>query len=156
MNSNAATSQDAFNKILRLVKIRDRSIKEVRDRLERDGYTATSIDVAIEKACEYNFLNDQRFAETLIRSRLYARKGIAGIIRELKSHNIDPETQLSDFPDAYLEGRPTQKDLAIAMLVKKPPHSKNTLQAAYAKLIRNGYSSSLASEAAREWYEIYA
>lgn len=148
------TSHDAFKKIERLVKVRDRSIREVRDRLLKDGFSGSIADQSIERALRCNYLNDQRFADILVRSRLNAGKGLAGIIRELKSHDIDPEAQLPGFPDAYLSTRVSQRDAALGLLCRKPPRAKNKLQAAYGKLIRAGYTSQLASEVAREWYQI--
>lgn len=147
-------SQAAFKKIERLVKVRDRSVQEVTERLRKDNYPEQSINDAIERALRCGYLDDERFADLLIRSRLRAGRGLAGIVAELKRNGIDPETQLDSFPDAYLLMFPDQKDSAIALLCKKPPRSKNKLQAAYAKLIRSGYTSALASEAAREWYRM--
>lgn len=148
------TPNDAFKKIERLVKVRDRSIREVRERLIKDGFSESISDQAIERAIRCSYLDDHRFADVLVRSRLNAGKGLAGIIRELRSHNIDPETQLPDFPDAYLSTRVSQRDAALSLLCRKPPHAKNKLQAAYGKLIRAGYTSQVASEVAREWYQI--
>ena len=153
IDSEEKTEVQAFKKIERLVKVRDRSVAEVRGRLEKDLYTPEVIDAAIARALRCGYLDDLRFADVLIRSRLRAGKGLAGIVSELKRHSINPEEQLPHFPDAYLCLFPSQKDSAIALLCKKPPRSKNKLQAAYAKLVRSGYSSSLASEAAREWYQ---
>ena len=144
----------AFKKIERLVKVRDRSTHEVIQRLLKDNYEQDAISSAIDKALRCGYLDDVRFADALIRSRLRAGKGLTGIIAELKRNGINPEYDLDNFPDAYLALFPNQKDSAIALLCKKPPRAKNRLQAAYAKLIRSGYPSSLASEAAREWYRM--
>mgnify|MGYP002533051557 CR=1 FL=1 len=156
IDSEEKTEVQAFKKIERLVMARayaSRDAIEVRGRLEKDLYTPEVIDAAIARALRCGYLDDLRFADVLIRSRLRAGKGLAGIVSELKRHSINPEEQLPHFPDAYLCLFPSQKDSAIALLCKKPPRSKNKLQAAYAKLVRSGYSSSLASEAAREWYQ---
>ena len=144
----------AFKKIERLVKVRDRSTHEVIQRLLKDNFEQDAISSAIDKALQCGYLDDGRFADVLIRSRLRAGKGLTGIVAELKRNGINPEYDLDNFPDAYLALFPNQKDSAIALLCKKPPRAKNKLQAAYAKLIRSGYPSSLASEAAREWYRM--
>ena len=148
---NSHDSHAAFKKIERLVKVRDRSVYEVTQRLRKDNYEQEAITSAVDKALR---LDDVRFADVLIRSRLRAGKGLSGIVAELKRNGINPEKDLDNFPDAYLRLFPSQKDSAIALLCKKPPRAKNKLQAAYAKLIRSGYPSSLASEAAREWYRM--
>ena len=142
----------AFSKVLRLVKVRDRSVSEVRKRLLRDGFSEAATDDAVSRCIQLRFLDDARFAEVFVRSRLRAGKGLSGIVRELRSHGINPSELLPRFPEAYLEGAPNQEDAAYALLCRKPPHSKNQIQAAYAKLVRAGYSMALAQEVAKRWY----
>lgn len=152
-DSQSDQAAQAFKRIERLVKIRDRSVKEVRARLLRDGVDEVALDEALDRACRCGYLDDMRFADVLIRSRLRAGKGLVGIVRELKEHNINPEN-IPDFPQGYLERVPSQADAAFALLCRKPPRAKNAQQAAYAKLIRAGYPSSVASEATRKWYDL--
>ncbi len=147
-------ASQAFKRIERLVKVRDRSIKEVKTRLRRDGVEEEALDQALSRACRCGYLDDVRFADVLIRSRLHAGKGLAGIVRELKENDINPE-DIPGFPEEYLDHAPSQADAAFALLCRKPPRAKNGKQAAYAKLIRAGYSSSIASEVTRKWYEIH-
>ena len=85
--------------------------------------------------------------------RFACKKGIAGIVRELRNHAIDPYEVLWGFPDEYLSLVPSQEDAAFTLLCRKPPRAKNLKQAAYAKLIRSGYSSAVAAEATKRWYE---
>ena len=145
--------KDAFSKIERLVKVRDRSVIEVRNRLHRDGFSSYAVDAAIERALSVGYLDDTRFADVLVRSRLRSGKGMSGILRELRTHGIDPFEQLEGFPDDYAKNAPSQLDAAIALLCRKPLQSKNKKRAAYAKLIRSGYSADIAAEATNKWYE---
>lgn len=144
-------TREAFKKIERLVKVRDRSVHEARQRLARDGYAPAPSEAAVERALSCGYLDDRRFADTLVRSRLRAGKGLAGVVRELKGQGIDPDA-LPGFPDEYLEHAPSQSEAAYALLCRKPPRAKNQQQAAYAKLIRAGYPAAIASEATRRWY----
>lgn len=157
--TSGALSQDvqsvAFKKILRWVKVRDRSIAETRARLIREGFQVDAADKAIELAEEYRFLDDRRFADTLVRSRLRQGRGLDGIIRELRGHCISVEAVLPGFPEEYLANRPSQKDCAYALLCKKPPRAKNARQAAYVKLVRAGYSMALSAEVANQWFCTY-
>ena len=141
---------EAFHKIERLLSVRDRSVSEVRSRLQRGRYTEGAINESIERALRCGYLDDARFADIFIRSKLRASKGINGIVRDLKQHNIDAYN-IPDFPDAYIEEQGSQLENAIHLLKRKPPRAKNKQQAAYAKLIRNGFSSSIASTAVRTW-----
>lgn len=147
---------DAFKKIERLVKVRDRSISEVRTRLNRDGFDNSDIDEGITRALRVGYLDDRRFADVLVRSRLRQGKGLDGIIRELRGHGIDPWQALDGFPDRYLADAPSQAEAAYALLCRKPPRAKNARQAAYAKLVRNGYPASVAAEATRKWFRTQA
>ena len=140
----------AFNKIERLLAVRDRSVAETRSRLQRDHYTERAITESLERALRCGYLDDVRFAEGFIRMRLRASKGINGIVRDLKRHQIDAYA-IAGFPDAFLEEQGSQLDNAIRLLERKPPRAKNKKQAAYTKLIRNGFSSSVASSAVKAW-----
>ena len=141
---------DAFHKIECLLSVRDRSVSEVTSRLQRDRYTERAINESIDRALRCGYLDDARFADVFIRSKLRASKGINGIVRDLKQHDIDAYS-IPHFPDAYLEEQGSQLENALHLLKRKPPRAKNKQQAAYAKLIRNGFSSSIASAAVRTW-----
>lgn len=143
--------REAFKKIERLVKVRDRSVHEVRQRLVRDGFSEQATERALTRARSCRYLDDERFADVLVRSRLRAGKGLDGIVRELKGHGIDPDA-LEGFPDEYLADAPSQADAAYALLCRKPPRAKNAQQAAYAKLVRAGYPARIASEVTRKWH----
>ncbi len=145
----------AFRKILRWVKVRDRSIYETRARLIREGLQQDAVEKAIRRAQEHRFLDDERFADTLVRSRLSQGKGLDGIVRELRSHGIDAEAALPGFPEEYLIDRPSQRDCAYSLLCKKPPRAKNARQAAYGKLIRAGYPMALSVEIANKWVNAF-
>ncbi len=140
----------AFRKIERLLSVRDRSIAEIRNRLQRDRFTEYAISGALDRAIRCGYLDDNRFADGFIRSRLRASKGINGIVRDLKNHHIDAYA-IPGFPDSFLEEQGSQLDNAVRLLQRKPPRAKNKQQAAYAKLIRNGFSSSIASSAVKRW-----
>lgn len=151
--ANNKTAQKAFNKIERLIRVRDRAVSEVEARLIQDEYPQEAINEAIERALMCGYLDDLRFTEVFIRTRIEAGKGLSGIIRDLKRLQIDPYT-LEGFPYQYLPENYEAIDSALNVLFKKPPRAKNKSQAAYAKLIREGYASSDASEAVQRWVNL--
>lgn len=143
-------SRSALDVIINLVNVSDHSEHSIRKRLVRDGFPDEEIENAVGKAKDYGFINDSRYAEVLIRSRISQGKGSAGIERELKSQNIDIETVEGwpyDYPVSYDE----ELNRAIDLLERKPPKSKNIREGAYRKLVSKGYSSSVASSASRIW-----
>lgn len=143
---------DVFKKIIALANVRDRSELSMRTRLVSYGFSEEAIDAGIEKALDYGFIDDSRFADVLIRSRLAQGKGCAGIERELKENGIDPESILG-WPHDYGSPDENEVDRALALLSRKPPRAKNKRDGAYRKLIQNGFSSSIASTTARLWAE---
>ena len=143
-------SRKAFNAIERLIRVRDRAVEEVRRRLSQDKYPPEVIEEAIDRALTCGYLDDTRFAESYIFSHLNAGKGLEGIIRDLKQLKIDVYA-LEGFPHRFLPEHYDAVDAALALLQKKPPRSKNRQQGAYAKLMRAGYSSSVAYEAVFRW-----
>lgn len=151
-SGEANAAQKAFKKIERLVAVRDRSVSEVTKRLKQDDYSLADIDEAIERALHCHYLDDHRFADILIRSRLSAGRGVEGIKRELQEHHIDLVSCEALF-DEYQGLYPSEFTRALNVLTNKPPRAKNKQQAAFSKLMRMGYSSAIAAAAARQWAE---
>lgn len=148
------TSEDAFNRILRILNASDQSEANIRAKLKRAGYSDGSVDEAINRAKEYALIDDKRYAALFIESKSRAGKGMNGILRDLKHMNIN----IDEFEDSHLKDlaeidTDQQIDQAVDLLNRKPPRSKNLFQGAYSKLMRNGYSSYIASAASRRWLE---
>lgn len=141
-------------KIERLLVVRDRSSHEIRKRLTQDEYPDEVIEALLERCIATGLLDDMRFAETLIRSRLRTGKGIVGITYDLRSYGIN-EQLVPGYPERFLEDAPDQFETARSLLESHPPTAKNKRQAAYAKLMRKGFSSDIAQRASRAWYEAY-
>lgn len=145
-------SERAFKKLMDLVNISDRSEKAMRERLKKDGFEDLDIDVAIDRALSYGFIDDMRFADVLIRSRISQGKGSAGIERELAGHDIDIN-DVPGWPNEYEIDSEIELDRALSFLDRKPPRSKNQREGAFRKLVQRGFSTSVASSAARIWSE---
>ena len=145
-------ADDAFSKIVALVNASDKSEKAIRDRLVRSGFSEAAIEESVERAKSYGFIDDLRYAEVLIRSRLNQGKGMRGIERELSLQLIDIE-QVPGWPHEFANDEETELKRALAFLDKKPPRSKNLREGAYRKLVAKGFSSAVASRAARQWSE---
>ena len=147
-----AESNSAFQRIVSILNAGDKPEKAIRKRLEQLGFTQDAINEAIDKAKDYGFINDARYAEVLIRSRLAQGKGSAGIERELAANDIDI-FGVEGWPYSFDVDDESELDRALDLLEHKPPRSKNPREAAYRKLVSKGYSSSVASKAARIWHE---
>lgn len=143
---------DALKKIIALVNASDKSERTIRDRLAREGFSQPEIESAVDQARQYGFIDDKRFAEVLVRSRIAQGRGSAGIIRELAENDIDADI-VPGWPYDYPLSTEEQIDRAIDLLKRKPPHAKNKREAAYRRLMQKGYPSMVASSAARMWFE---
>lgn len=150
--TSAVQSNDALKKIIALVNASDKSERAIRDRLVREGFSEPAIEGAVGQAKQYGFIDDRRFAEVLVRSRISQGRGSAGIIRELAENDIDAE-DVPGWPYDFPLSTEEETERAIGLLQRKPPHAKNKREAAYRRLMQKGYPSMVASSAARLWFE---
>ena len=144
-NSQGA-KQDALGKIVALLNASDKSEHVLRERLAQVGYTSSEIEEGLERAKQYGFVDDRRFAEVLIRSRASQGRGLDGIQRELRQNGIEPD-DLDQGYFAVVGDDQEQIERAVEFLNRKPPTAKNKRQAAFRKLVQRGYSTSIASTA---------
>lgn len=151
--SNASDERDeneVFKKIVRLTNVRDRSTCELRNRFLSDEFPEEAVEEALSRAQRCALIDDMRFADSLIRSRVNAGKGRRGIERELEKHEIEA-CDVPGWPEEYFASDEDELDHALNALQRKPPRAKNKRDSAYRKLVSQGYSSSIASSAARLW-----
>ena len=148
VNSKAS----AFKKIVDLINASEKSEHDIRKRLHEKGFAQSDIDESVQRAKDCGYLDDERFASVLVRSRLAQGRGCAGIVRELESHEIDPYS-LPGWPEELGINPNSELERALSFLERRPPKAKNKRQAAYRRLIAKGYESSIASSASRMYCE---
>lgn len=137
----------ASKRIARLVDRRDYSAKELDEKLAMDGYPSSVRESAVARAVEVGIVDDFRYADVLIRTKIAAGWGRDRIERELSRRGIDP-VRVIGWPFEYLEeGDEEQRAYEIARtrtLAQKNP---------YEKLVRflcgKGYGLGVACRAAR-------
>ena len=152
--SDGVRDEDAaFSFIVRKISHRDRSSRELMRMLVRDGYDDEVARCAVSRARSCRIIDDLRFADAFVRSKVAQGRGRRGIEEQLSQHGV-AASELPDWPDGYFEaGDESELDRAIALLEAKPPRSKNPRESAYRKLVSRGFSSSVAGDAARIWAE---
>ena len=151
---DASDEHAALRKIADLVNASDKSELSIRQRLAQKGFNEAAIDASVAKAKEYGFIDDLRYGEVLLRSRMAQGRGRVGIERELRLQNIDPYS--IEGWDEYFEcGDEGEFERALQVLERKPPKSKNLRESAFRKLVQKGYSTSVASSAARTWSSMH-
>lgn len=144
---NKTTRSAARERVVRLLERRDYAAKEVRERLEREGFDKHLVWEVCERAVGIGLINDRRFAEFFVRAKVASGWGIERIVRELGMRGIDAR-ELEGWPYDYLDpdAELTRAvDIASRKRVKEPN--------AYAKLVRflvgRGFAYSVATGAAR-------
>lgn len=150
-DARLADPEAAFRKIERLCLVREQACEQLRQRLARDGFEPEAVEAALSRALACGLVDDARFADVLVRSRLAQGRGRRGIAAELEGLGID-----ADSVDALAAGDGDdagEVERALALLERKPPRAKNRRDAAYRRLAQKGFSASVSSTAARLWCE---
>lgn len=138
-------------KIERLAMQREQARVALRRRLVREGFSESVVDECLERACACGLVDDARYADVLVRSRISQGKGCRGIIAELEDLSIDP-SEFNELND-LCENEDEELARALDMLDRKPIRAKNARDAAFRRLIQKGYATGIASRAARVWSE---
>ena len=127
-----------------LLKIRNRSEKEIRDRLKLKGFDSIVIEKTLQYFKDAQFIDDRQFAKWWIDVRLLKPFGFNRIKFELKSKGISDDILNEALPEASNQ---TSEILLVDMLVKKrQPRYKNLDKLTMKRrlfdyLARRGFSS---------------
>lgn len=143
--------EKAKNAAFRLLKFRERSEKELRDRLKKKKFDNSVIEETIRYLKKIDLLNDSNFAAKWAESRIKKPYGAKRIIYELKQKGI--ETKIIDKTLADIKSRYNEYDLARQILESRIKTSKKdqdlfkTKARLYNFLIRRGFSYDVAADA---------
>lgn len=152
-SDEAHSAQDAYQKILRIIAVRERSTAYLRERLvAKEGFPPQAAEEALQKAQRLHLVDDRRYGDALIRMRLAAGKGLRAAEQEIQELGIDPTT-LDAWQEHHEQGRDAEVDRALQLLRRRPPRAKQAREAAFRKLVGQGYSTDVAATAARRWIE---
>lgn len=79
----------SWDRALRMLGYRDRTTKEIRTALLRDGYPEQMVAVTVERLVDLRLLDDSRFAAGWVRTRYAAGYGAKRIARELAEKGVE-------------------------------------------------------------------
>ena len=139
-----------MTRLVDMLSRREYSCSEATERLRLDGYLPECAEQTVSRAREGRLIDDGRFAESFVRSKLSCGWGTPRIERELKRRGVDPSGVL-----ALSERDSNEGDLERAreMLEGRRLPERN----AYPKLVRylagRGYSLDIAKRAASQRLE---
>ena len=105
----------ARNKAFKLLSYRERTIKEIEDRLSKKDFEADVIKAVVDFLLEKDYLNEERFAEMWIRSRKkHHPRGRKLIYKELKNKGVNQRL----INNALNEHLSNQEELEMAEYLK--------------------------------------
>lgn len=136
----------------RLIRFRQRSEREIRERLTRKEYPPQVIDEAVAYLRGIGYLNDYEFAKAWIESRLRKPFGLRVIRLELERKGIEEEIiegLLQETKQTWDEGAVVERLAGkyFSTLKKKKEFPQRIKPKLYSYLIRRGFSPDIVSEA---------
>jgi len=144
--------EDALSYAFLLLKFRLRSENELQQRLKRKKFDPQDVKAVLAFLKKKEFVNDQLFARSWIKSRLKRPIGIRRLRQELKAKGVDQdliqaevEAALEDYSESEVVGK-----LAAEKLKKlKGIDRHKARQRIYRYLLYRGFSTDTISEALR-------
>ena len=136
----------AHERMERLVNFREYSAAELTQKLLDDGYLPELVEDIVNRAREVGVINDDRFCESFIRSKLNAGWGTQRIVRELQRRGITTDTlesleELLPLPEVELER-------AYEHIRGRKLSGRDDYQKIVRHLVTRGYSLSVAKSTA--------
>lgn len=147
---------------------RERTVAEVRSRLEKAEIAPDEIDVVVAELLEFGSLDDARYAQMFTQDKraleAWGNDRIARVLRERGVDREIVEAALAE-PDGATSvdaGAGRDRDdvadgelaRAVALLVRRfpaGPAEGRDRERAFGVLARKGYESDMAADAVREW-----
>lgn len=145
---------EAKNYALRLLSHRARSIREMRERLTRKGYSEKVVDKVLSSLKKSDYLDDASFAKIWVENRVLLRGcGRRRIRAELISKGIEKDLIERELDESYPEER--EKEIALTLAKKGLPSYRDLAITTKRRrliqfLLRRGFSSETAQEVCRE------
>lgn len=143
-----------FDRAVKLLAAKPRSVAELRERLQRGkGVNQAIVETVIERLREYGYLDDERFAFSYASSKVKQRPiGRRRLQRDLKLKQIDNSVADEALELVYTETPEEQLiDRAIEKRIRLRGRPKNRAEAKslFDHLLRQGFGFELVSEKVR-------
>ena len=136
--------EDIYNKCIKYISVRIRSIYEIKEYLKRKQIENNLIEITIDKLIKNNFLNDETFTKAFIHDKLnFTTMGPYKIEQELKKHQIDTNIiyeYLKEIPEEIIDNKINKQ---ITKLMKSTRKKQNLRNKIYTNLLSLGYSSEM-------------
>jgi regulatory protein len=109
---------EARKKALKLLEFKDRSRKELLEKLRASGFSEEESEDAADYAASFGYVNDLRYAENYIRSRM-EQKSSRTIRTELMQKGIEPDLIGQAYDEVSLDEAPDEQKIIRKLILKK-------------------------------------
>lgn len=138
------SQEDIYNKCLKYISVRIRSIQEIKDYLKRKAIDESIIEKTIDRLIQNNLLNDEIFTKAFINDKLnFTTMGPYKIEKELKNHQIDSDiiyTYINNIDDNLIDKKINKQIIKLINSNKKKQNLRNKI---YLNLLSLGYSNEM-------------
>ena len=142
--SNDNLYEDIYNKCVKYISIRLRSIQEIKEYLRKKEIDESLIEYTIDKLLKNNLLNDELFTKAFINDKLnFTTMGPYRIEQELKKHKIDPNIifeKLYNIDQDIIDNKINKQIIKLIKTNKKKQNIRNKI---YMNLLSLGYSNEM-------------
>lgn len=135
---------DIYNKCVKYISVRLRSVKEIRDYMERKCIEKDVIENTIRRLLDNKLLDDDVFTKAFVSDKLnFTTMGPYRIELELKKHNIDNEIIYKYISMIDRDKLVSKIDKQINKLMKSNKNKINLKNKIYNNLLSLGYPGNL-------------
>lgn len=137
----------ARERLSRLLAHRDYSQAEAADKLRMDGYSSSCVEEVVGRAVEVGLVDDHRFAEAFMRTKVLSGWGIQRIERELSQRGVQASI-VEGWPYDFVEEDEFERAYAIART--RSLFRRLNFASIARFLAARGFSGGVASQVARK------
>ncbi len=140
----------------RFLNKRERTVAEMRDRLEReDDIGQAEIEAAIDELVGFGYLDDARYARVFAEDkRTLEQWGSERIARTLRERGVDRGLIAAALEQLGEAAEESELDRALQLLTQRfplGPAEPRDRDRAFGVLVRKGYDTEVAADAIRAW-----
>lgn len=145
---DALCEDQCWKRVQAIIDKKDVSPNELKNRLSREGYTLRVAEDAVERAKQCGLIDDARYAEVYIHSKIRAGWGRNRIERELEERGISVSA-IPGYPQEFFSNDSELARADVALSKKRIP-DRDPYQKLVRFLIGRGFSTSVSQAAVRK------
>ena len=129
----------AFDTAIYYISLKDRTTKEIYNKLEDKGYGEDEINTAIGKLLYYRYLDDKKYALSYIKSNI-DKKGIRLITSELMAKGVDKQDILEVLEEIDVDEASTVREIYNRRFVDMDIKDQRQRRKVVSYFLRRGFT----------------